>query len=116
MSLPIAPTPAALTAEWLTAALRQSGGLDVDVVDVSLAPIGTGQMCASVRMTLRYDRDHAAPSTLVAKLRAADETSRATALALRIYENEVRFYQQLAPHLPIRTPSVYYADIDVDTA
>ena len=35
---------------------------------------------------------------------------------MRSYEKEVRFYQQLAPDLPIRTPAVYHADIDVATA
>jgi len=46
---------------------------------------------------------------------AADETSRATAKSLRSYENEVRFYQELAPDLPIRTPHAYYAEIDDDS-
>ena len=54
---------------------------------------------------LTYDRPTDAPPTIVAKLPAADETSRATALSLRSYENEVRFYQQLAPGLPMRTPA-----------
>ena len=53
---------------------------------------------------------------MIAKLPAADETSRATARSLGSYENEVRFYQLLAPELPMRTPAVYYADIDVETA
>jgi aminoglycoside/choline kinase family phosphotransferase len=73
-------------------------------------------MCDSVRLTLRYDRATDAPETVIAKLPAADETSRATALALGSYENEVRFYQQLAPELPIRTPRVFHADIEVETA
>ena len=84
---------------------------------VEQTPVGTGQMCDSVRLapdatTGRPTR----PATVVAKLPAADETSRATALSLRSYENEVRFYQQLAPELPIRTPHVFHADIDVETA
>lgn len=115
--IPIADTPRALTAAWLSDALRSSGRLESGaVVAVDATPVGTGQMCDSIRLTLRYDTDTDAPSTLIAKLPAADETSRATALALRSYENEVRFYQQLAAHLPIRTPAVHYADIDVDTA
>jgi len=113
----IADTPAALTAEWVTSALRASGTLtDGTVTGVELSPVGTGQMCDSLRVTLRFDRDVEMPPTMIAKLPAADETSRATALALRNYENEVRFYQQLAPHLPVHTPAAYYADIDVATA
>jgi len=113
--LPIADAPDALTPAWLTDALE--GHLDgAVVVGADLTPVGTGQMCDSVRIALRYDRETDAPATVVAKLPAADETSRATALALGSYENEVRFYQQLAPELPIRTPTVFHADIDVETA
>jgi aminoglycoside/choline kinase family phosphotransferase len=116
-TVPIADSPELLTTGWLTDALGASGVLDgARVADVERSPVGTGQMCDSVRLTLRYDRPADAPCTMVAKLPAADETSRATAKELRSYENEVRFYQQLAPGLPIRTPAVLYADIDVETA
>ena len=86
------------------------------MVGVERQPIGTGQMCDALRLGLTYDRRTAGPATLVAKLPAADQTSRATALALRSYETEVRFYQQLAPSLPVTTPAVHYADIDIATA
>ena len=116
-TISIADTPEALTASWLTEALRAAGHLDqASVTEVVQTPVGTGQMCDSVRLTLRYDAPTDAPPTVIAKLPAADETSRATALSLRSYENEVRFYQQLAPELPIRTPHVFHADIDVVTA
>ncbi|MCU1393943.1 MAG: Phosphotransferase enzyme family protein [Ilumatobacteraceae bacterium] len=116
-TIPIADTPDALTPDWLTAALGASGRLaGAVVVAAELTPVGTGQMCDSVRISLQYDQPTDAPSTVIAKLPAADETSRATAKALRSYENEVRFYQQLAPGLPVRTPGVFHADIDVDTA
>jgi aminoglycoside/choline kinase family phosphotransferase len=113
-ALPIAITPEALTPAWLTAALRSSGHLAAGarVTGVAVQPVGTGQMCDAIRLLLGYEGASAAPATLVAKLPATDETSRATAVALRSYENEVRFYQELAPQLPIRTPLVYYADID----
>ncbi len=111
--LPIADAPDALTPEWLTAALRGAGVLDdATVTATSLTPVGTGQMCDSVRITPTYDIDTDAPTSLVAKLPAADETSRATAVALRNYEKEVRFYQHLAPHLPVRTPRVFHAALD----
>jgi Phosphotransferase enzyme family len=114
---PIADTPKTLTPTWLTAALTTSGLLDGGrVVDVTSHPIGTGQMCDCLRLDVGYDRPTDAPSTIVAKLPAADETSRATAKSLRSYETEVRFYQHLAPELPIRTPRAYYADIDTESA
>jgi aminoglycoside/choline kinase family phosphotransferase len=110
-------TPDELTALWLTDALASSGRLDDErIIDVKLTPIGTGQMSESLRVTLTYDRPSGLPATLVAKLPATSETSRATAKMLRSYENEVRFYQQLAADLPIRTPDVFFAEIDVESA
>jgi hypothetical protein len=106
----IPDTPHKLTSDWL------SGALDRDVIAVRLEPVGTGQMCDSVRLELGYRPGTAGPSTIIAKLPAADDTSRATALNLRSYEIEVRFYQQLAPELPIRTPRILYSDIDTATA
>ena len=116
--LPIPATAEALTPDWLTAALRSSGHLDADgwVTGVDVRPVGTGQMGAAVRLTLRYDGAAGAPATLIAKVPAVDETSRATARALRSYEREVRFYQQLASRLPVRTPRAFYADVDAETA
>jgi hypothetical protein len=115
--LPIAETPDALTPEWLTAALTHAGVLDgAQVTAVDVRPLGTGQMCDSVRVGLTVDGPSDAPASVIAKLPAADPTSRGTALSLRSYEKEVRFYQHLAPHLPMRTPHAYYADIDTTTA
>lgn len=115
--LSIADTAEALTPEWLTAALTESGSLaGARVLGADVRPLGTGQMCDSVRVVLRYDDPDAGPASLVAKLPAADEGSRATAKAFRSYEKEVRFYQELADRLPVRTPRLHYADLDVATA
>lgn len=113
--LPIASAPEQLTAEWLTAALTSSGHLDgTAVAEVSAKPLGTGQMCDSVRLTLTYDGPTDAPTSVVAKLPAADDVSRNTAIAMRSYEKEVRFYEVLAPVLPMATPPVFHVAIDPD--
>lgn len=116
-SVTIADTPEQLTPEWLTAALRAGGTLegDISVTAAETRPLGTGQMSDSLRVTLTYDGPTDAPPTLVAKQPAADETSRNTGLLLRSYEKEVRFYQELAPHLPMKTPAVHHSDIDPST-
>lgn len=115
--LTIAQTPEALTPAWLTEALTAGGTLQGGrVVDAQLRPLGTGQMCDSVRISLTYDEPGAGPASLVAKLPAADEASRASAIAYHSYEKEVRFYQELAESLPVATPRMHYADIDVPTA
>jgi Phosphotransferase enzyme family len=113
----IPESAAALTPVWLTAALGRSGGFErAPVIEVDTEPVGTGQMCDSVRLRLGYAGPTDGPATLVAKLPAADPTSRATAKALRSYETEVRFYQELAPSLPVRSAACHYADIDVESA
>ena len=116
MSIPIAGTAEELTPAWLTDALQASGtvGAGTTVTAATVTPVGTGQMCDSVRIALTYDGPEPGPDTLVAKLPASDPTSRATAQALRNYELEVRFYQELAPSLPVRTPHCHHADIAAD--
>jgi len=116
-TIPIADSPEALTPSWLTTVLRKSEVLETGcVAAVSVSPIGTGQMCDCVRLELVYEVPTDAPRTIVAKLPASDETSRATARSLRTYVNEVRFYQELAPGLGVHTPRCYYADIDEESA
>ncbi len=78
-------------------------------------PIGTGQVGDSVRFTLEFAGE-ANPVTLAGKFAAADPTSRGTAAMLGLYAKEVRFYRDLAPQLPIRTPGVLFADMADDGA
>lgn len=102
-----------LTPDWLTSALRTSPIFEsASVRSVVAEPVGTGQMCDSFRLALEFDDQGSSPKSVIAKLPSRNETSRSTARTLRSYENEVRFYKELADHLPIRTPLAYYADID----
>ncbi|MCL9983164.1 MAG: phosphotransferase [Erythrobacter sp.] len=78
-------------------------------------PIGTGQVGDSVRFTLDFG-DGAGPQTLAGKFAAADPTSRGTAAMLGLYAKEVRFYRDLAPQLPVRTPAALFAEIADDGA
>ena len=75
-------------------------------------PVGTGQMADSVRYALEPDGE---PASVVIKFAAADDTSRATGLALRSYEIEVRFYREVAATVGIRTPHPRYAAVEPDT-
>jgi Phosphotransferase enzyme family len=78
-------------------------------------PIGTGQVGDSVRFTLDFG-DATGPQTLAGKFAAADPTSRGTAAMLGLYTKEVRFYRDLAPQLPVRTPAVLFAETADDGA
>jgi hypothetical protein len=110
--------PDQVTASWLTDVLRQAGALERGaVVAFDCEMVGTGQMADSFRLTLRYDADDSgAPTSVVGKFTAADDTSRATGIAMRTSEVEVRFYQQVAPTVGVRTPRCYHADVDPATA
>ncbi|MUL78735.1 phosphotransferase family protein [Mycolicibacterium sp. CBMA 226] len=104
-----------LTADWLTAALEPTGSLGgARVTEVEAVAIGTGQIAISTRLTLTYDRPTDAPETMVAKTGETDVAMRAALKRHLAYEREVSFYQELQPLLSVRTPKVYYADIDTD--
>ena len=106
-----------LDADGLTSALRAAGTLapGARVAAVDQQAVGTGQMGDCLRLALTYDQEVDAPATIVAKLPSSNETSRATGMAMRTYEVEVRFYQQLAADLPVRSPHCHHAEIDLDT-
>ncbi|MEY2476262.1 MAG: hypothetical protein QOG87_1577 [Actinomycetota bacterium] len=103
----VAQRPEDVTPEWLSAAL----GVPVD--GFTTQPVGTGQMADSVRFTLTPGGP--GPESVVLKFAAADDTSRATGLALRSYEIEVRWYQEIAPTVGIRTPHAHFAAVEPDT-
>lgn len=52
---------------------------------------------------------------LFLKLRAPIEGMHAVALRYKMYEKEVRFYNELAAQMNVRTPRVIYADYDPET-
>lgn len=101
----------ALDPEWVSAALGLGG--PSAVAGIASQELGTGQMCDSHRLTL--DHSDGSTSTVIAKFPSSDPASRSTGLLLRAYEKEVRFYQELAPDLPVRTPGTRFAAIDPKT-
>ena len=115
-TIPFLSRPDDVTPEWLTAVLRAAGAADEGtVVEVQAKSVGTGQVGDSIRFTLTWDDADAGPATVVGKFPTEDETSRATATAVRTYEVETRFYQQLRSRVDIAAPIPYYAQIDLAT-
>ena len=100
--------PDAVTADWLGEQLALDGSR---ITAVRWEPIGTGQVGDSVRFHLDYDRGGAGPATLAGKFPAEDAMSRGTAAAFGLYAKEVGFYRELQPHLSVRTPRTYAAEI-----
>jgi len=104
---------AGLTPDYLTAALGLDGAT---VTKVHAAPIGTGQVAQTLRLTLTYDRPQAGPPTLVAKVPSPDQTSRQAAKLIRTYEVEAGLYRELAPRLLTTSiPACYFAAHDPDS-
>jgi hypothetical protein len=106
-----------VTPEWLTTVLTASGHLVPGraVTGVTASPIGTGQMADTTRLTLTYNEAGSGPASVVGKFASADDQSRGTGLALRAYEIEVRFYQQVAARVSARVPALYFADVEEET-
>ena len=100
--------PDAVTAGWLSERLALDGAR---VTGLRWESIGTGQVGDSVRFHLDFDRAGAGPATLAGKFPAADAMSRSTAAAFGLYAKEVGFYRELQPHLSVRTPHTYAAEI-----
>ena len=109
----------ALSAEWLTEALRAGDAIhDSRVVSFQARPIGSDEAGLTSRLTrlrLIYDREeHGAPRNLIYKCHTDASELRANAAQLDIYRREVRFYQEAAGQVELRTPRCYYADFRED--
>ncbi|MFE9750152.1 phosphotransferase [Saccharothrix saharensis] len=113
----IAETPDDLTPEWFTEVLRAGGtiGADAGVTSVDVQQIGTGQLGAVTRAALEYDHTAAGPASLVIKLPSSDEGSRGMGVAMGVYRSEVRFYEQIAPLVDLRTPVLHWSALDEET-
>ncbi|MEU9018040.1 phosphotransferase [Actinomadura sp. NPDC048394] len=102
-----------LTASWLTEALAR----DLDgaaVTAVGAEPVGTGQVSDSLRLRLTYDGPVGLPATMIAKVPAADEASRAAARAIRTYEVEASFYAGIAGGLDASVPACYFSAYEAE--
>ena len=105
-----------ITAEWLNSVLHENGFLkDASIVSIRQEPmaIGEGFMSDMAKLTVAYDQDAGQlPKTMVAKLPTAYESARALGMQMNIYERETRFYTEVAPRSPIRTPGLIYGGVD----
>ena len=101
-----------LTPAWLSEAL------DTTVASVEVTPIaeGEGFMGRLARVRPTYAGGAASgPASVVAKIPTDDPGSVAIGQMLQVWEREARFYLELAPGLPVRTPQCYYAGGDHDS-
>lgn len=104
--------PGDVTPEWLSAALSEYR-TPVEVSDVDVVAIGTGQTGATYRVTPRYASDPGdLPQTFVIKLPAQDDTVRDRVTIG--YRSECAFYATVADRVRVPTPECYYCQITDD--
>ena len=105
-----------VTPEWLNEVLDDSitGGAQVSSIEKEIIGEGAGFLGELARLALTYDREApAAPSSMVVKLPTQDESVRNLAQLINVYEREIRFYEQIADEMPMRTPRCYFSHADV---
>jgi hypothetical protein len=104
--------PGDVTPEWLSAALSERR-TPVEVSDVDVVAIGTGQTGATYRVTARYATDPGdLPQTFVIKLPAQDDTVRDRVIIG--YRSECAFYATVADRVQVPTPRCFYCQITED--
>jgi hypothetical protein len=97
-----------ITPDWLSPAWL-SAVLDADVVGFRGERIGDGLVGLNLRLSIDSP-DDSAPDSVVVKLPSLDATSKATGVALRNYEREVKFYDQIASTVDIRVPHCHHGE------
>ncbi|MCV7359184.1 phosphotransferase [Mycolicibacterium fluoranthenivorans] len=103
-----------LTPEWFTRVLGSSGAM---VIDVHREQLSSGAMCGMTRAGLTWDTIGHEPASVIVKYPTADPGTRALAEAMRMYELEVQFYRDLAPHLAgVSIPTCYFSELNHTTS
>lgn len=96
-------------AAWLTTALG------TPVAAVRVERVGNGMVADSLRLHVDYEQPGAGPATLIAKVPAAGDESRAAAAATRTYLLEAAFYNELAASVDVRAPRCHLSRYDAGT-
>ena len=105
-----------ISADWLNEVLHSSGfltGANITALQHEPWGVGEGFVSDMAKLTLTYDgKAPELPKTMIAKLPTTYESARAVALQFNLYEKEIRFYIEVAPRSPIRTPGLIYGEVD----
>jgi hypothetical protein len=112
-------TLAEITPDWLTLILRRHGCIAQSTVRaITEQGIGAdvGFLDVLARLRLTYDRaEHDAPASVIVKLPASEVRYRRIGNYYHGYEREIRFYEEVAPHSPIRLPRCFCREMDRET-
>ena len=103
-----------ITAEWMTAALGQTG-INAQVASVKPENIGegTGANGVTARLKIAYaPGGGAGPASLIVKLPATSPAVKQVAIRQQFYQNEIHFYDDFADRIAINIPRRYYSGMD----
>jgi aminoglycoside phosphotransferase (APT) family kinase protein len=104
-----------MTTDWFDEVLTNSGVLDgTKVTAVHIEPVTGGVIARMMRARLTYSADRpTAPVSVIVKYPTDDPGSLGVAQAMGLYEQEVRFYSDIAPLVPAMSiPTCYLAEVD----
>ncbi len=102
-----------ITPQWLEYALRQGGLLgeaSIKSIDKTVIGDDKGFLSFVVRAVITYDKEVAgAPSSVVIKIEPDEGDFKKFGDETNAFLREIRFYREVAGHVPIRLPKLYYA-------
>jgi hypothetical protein len=98
-------SPEELSPQWLT------DKLGYQVTSFHIEALGEGGGLLGLVTRLHLDANEG-PSTLIAKFPTKTEGNRAVATIYDMYAREYRFYTQVAPNVPMRSPACYHAELN----
>ncbi len=113
-SKPDFPTsPAALTADWLTKALKPSfPNIAVEHFENTTIGVGSGFMGDLERVSLTSASNANHPKTVVVKFSSHFEATRILAGRMNYYGRELGFYEDCAKTAGVKTPTIYCQHFD----
>jgi len=97
--------------------LTEIFGVKIESIETNQIGQGIGLMGDIYRMQLTsIDSSLDVPLSVVVKLPSAFEGNRAQGVALGMFDAEIKFYNELAPSVPVGLPKIYHTDINPGTA
>lgn len=105
-----------MTAEWMQEALTAGGAFGSPRIEaISTENLGSASNALGsllrCRLIVRAD-SAAAPETVIVKLPGTDPKALRFARWLSLHKREYEYYRHVAPHAPIRSPSLHYGEFD----
>lgn len=107
-----------ISLKWLNEELHKSGFLNnINIDSLSHEPCGEdGYMSDMAKLTVSYGRnDTDLPKTMIAKWPPSFDSAFAFGMTYHMFENEIRFYNEILPSSPIRTPQFIYSNYDLES-